>query len=507
VSAFELARPSRARHRRHSGLHEAPSYIQITSIYALISLILIAGYPALPTLGRTVDFLLVSCGAIAPAAWVVWRRPPGHRRPWWYLLAALIVLNLGNLAWYWYVDVKHLPTADGTVSDLLVSVGHVLLLLSAMSIVFRRGRNDVGGMIDGVIVSVAAGGLLWDVVILPHMDATNETAGARLSMFVDVMILTAILGALLRLLLTAKESIHALWLLILTLAFSMTGNVIVALLLDPVTGERPDWTNMIFMGAYACLGLVALARSSVLLTQPGPTPTDDLTPGRLVFLGAALAAIPIIGGGRQLFGSDVDGLLLGFGGAAVTSLVMVRIGRLAAERVAAERALLHQANHDSLTGLPNRREFVDRLTAELERPPFTRTGPVVLFCDLDGFKGINDRFGHVAGDELLTEVAGRLRRCMRENDVVSRFGGDEFLILYRDASVADAEELCGRISEALSVPIVLDGEPVVVGASIGAVAAGAETHAERLIHRADALMYAAKQQRLREEPGVRTVAA
>jgi diguanylate cyclase (GGDEF)-like protein len=186
---------------------------------------------------------------------------------------------------------------------------------------------------------------------------------------------------------------------------------------------------------------------------------------------------------------------------------MVRIGRLAAERVAAERALLHQANHDSLTGLPNRREFVDRLTAELERPPLTRTGPVVLFCDLDGFKGINDRFGHVAGDELLTEVAGRLRRCVREGDVVSRFGGDEFLILYRDASTADAAELCARISEALTVPIVLDGEPVVIGASIGAVAAGMDTDAERLIHRADALMYAAKQQRLREEPGVRTIAA
>jgi diguanylate cyclase (GGDEF)-like protein len=327
------------------------------------------------------------------------------------------------------------------------------------------------------------------------------------SMFTDVMILTAILGALLRLLLTAKQVIHALWLLILTLALSMTGNVFVALLLDPVTGARPDWTNMIFMGAYACLGLVALARSSVLLTQPGRTPVEDLTPGRLAFLGAAIAAIPIVGGGRQLFGGDVDGLLLGFGGAAVTSLVMVRIGRLSAERAAAERALLHQAKHDSLTGLPNRREYVDQLTADLARPPLTRTGPVVLFCDLDGFKAVNDRYGHVAGDELLSEVARRLRGCVRENDLVSRFGGDEFLLLCRDASGADAAELCRRIAQALSEPIVLDGEPVVIGASIGMVSAGDEMDAERVIHRADALMYAAKQQRHRERPKVHTVAA
>jgi diguanylate cyclase (GGDEF)-like protein len=226
-----------------------------------------------------------------------------------------------------------------------------------------------------------------------------------------------------------------------------------------------------------------------------------------VFLGLSLAAIPIVGGGRRLFGGDVDGLLLGFGGAAVTSLVMVRVGRLAAERTEAERPLLHQANHDSLTGLPNRREFVAQLTAELDRPYVTRTGPVVLFCDLDGFKGINDRFGHVAGDELLIEVAGRLRRCVRESDVVSRFGGDEFLILCREATAADAAQLSDRISEALSMPTILDGEPVVIGASIGVVVADAEANAERLIHRADALMYAAKQERRREVPGVRTVAA
>jgi diguanylate cyclase (GGDEF)-like protein len=186
---------------------------------------------------------------------------------------------------------------------------------------------------------------------------------------------------------------------------------------------------------------------------------------------------------------------------------MVRIGRLSAERAAAERALQHQAKHDSLTGLPNRREFVDQLTADLQRPPLTRIGPVVLFCDLDGFKGINDRYGHVAGDELLSEVARRLHGCVRENDVVSRFGGDEFLLLCRDASRADAAELCRRISEALSVPIVLDGEPVVIGASIGMVSAGDEVDAERVIHRADALMYAAKQQRHWERPKVHTVAA
>jgi diguanylate cyclase (GGDEF)-like protein len=506
VSVSDLAASTHARHRAN-GPSGVPDRGRLTVPYAVISVLLIAIYPALPTLGRTVDFLLVSCGAIVPAAMIVRDRPPGHRQPWWFGLIALIVLNVGNLVWYWYVDVKHLPTGDGTVADVFVSIGHVFLLLSAMSVVWRRGRNDVGGVIDAVIISMAVGGLLWDVVMLPQLDATNETSLARLSIFFDTLILTAIMGALLRLLLTAKEVINALWLLVLTLVLSMGGNIIVASTLNPQTGERQDWTNMIFMGAYACLGLVALSRSAEKLTEPGPTPADDLTPGRLAFLGAALAAIPVIGGGRQIVGAEVDGLLLGLGGAAVTSLVMARIGRLAGQRGRAERALLHQATHDALTGLPNRREFVARLTADLERPRGTRIGPVVLFVDLDGFKAINDRFGHVSGDALLAEVAGRLRQSVREGDVVSRFGGDEFLVLCRDASPAEAADLCRRISDVLSVPVILDSEQVTVGASIGAVTAEGDVGAEELIHRADALMYAAKQQRPQEAPGVRTVAA
>jgi diguanylate cyclase (GGDEF)-like protein len=258
------------------------------------------------------------------------------------------------------------------------------------------------------------------------------------------------------------------------------------------------------MGAYTCLGLVSLSRSAELLTRPGPTPADDLNAGRLAFLGAALAAIPILGGGRQILGLGVDGALLAFGGAAVTSLVMVRIARLAGQRATAERALKHQATHDPLTGLVNRAELTSRLNAELEA---SRAGLVLLFCDLDGFKAINDRYGHVAGDALLVEVAGRLRGSVRGQDLVSRFGGDEFLILCPGTTPTETAALCERISEVLSVPVILDGESVMIGASIGAVTAEGERDAEELIHRADALMYTAKQQRPPEAPGVRTVAA
>jgi diguanylate cyclase (GGDEF)-like protein/PAS domain S-box-containing protein len=118
------------------------------------------------------------------------------------------------------------------------------------------------------------------------------------------------------------------------------------------------------------------------------------------------------------------------------------------------------ANTDSLTGLPNRRSLFDLL----DRDP---SGGALLFCDLDRFKPINDRFGHAVGDEVLRTVATRLARCVREDDVVARTGGDEFVVLARGASDEVVGELADRITLAVEAPIVVDGTEIVVGISIG----------------------------------------
>src|SRR3954469_21335058 len=300
VSAVGFEHVAPARHRRRSALRGSTRQAKVAWTYGIIGVALIAAYPFLPRLGRTIDFLVVSMSTLPLAVWALRRRARGHRRPWWLMLFAMIALNADNVIWYYYTDVLGRDSADGTAADPFASLGHVLLLSSALSILFRRGRNDVGGLIDTTIVSMAVGGMVWDFVLLPHMNAINESTGARLFSFVDVFVLTAILGTLLRLLLTAREVIHALWLLILCLLLSMLGNIIVMLESDPVTGLRPDYTNMIFMVPYVCLGLVSIARSSVLPPRPGPTPADDLTAGRLAYLTGALAAIPVVGGGRQL---------------------------------------------------------------------------------------------------------------------------------------------------------------------------------------------------------------
>ena len=153
---------------------------------------------------------------------------------------------------------------------------------------------------------------------------------------------------------------------------------------------------------------------------------------------------------------------------------------------------MHRAFHDSLTGLPNRALFLDRL--ELAHARARRSGlPIaVLFMDLDAFKNVNDSLGHAAGDELLVLVAGRLRRCLRPADTAARFGGDEFAVLLEDLDApAAAATVAQRVLDALRAPFLIQGQEVLVGASIG-IASSAHPGSDDLLRNADLAMYRAK---------------
>jgi diguanylate cyclase (GGDEF)-like protein/PAS domain S-box-containing protein len=163
------------------------------------------------------------------------------------------------------------------------------------------------------------------------------------------------------------------------------------------------------------------------------------------------------------------------------------------ERKAAEDELTDRALHDALTGLPNRLLFVDRVEVALvrmERDP----GPVaILFLDLDRFKLVNDSLGHAAGDRLLIEVGERLRHLLRPSDTVSRFGGDEFTILCEGLDERAASLVAERIAESLGEPFLLDGQELVVSASIGiSIGRDPSRAAEEFLGEADAAMYRAK---------------
>lgn len=199
-----------------------------------------------------------------------------------------------------------------------------------------------------------------------------------------------------------------------------------------------------------------------------------------------------------------------------------------------EQALAHRASHDSLTGLPNSAELRTRLSSRIcdqpglvpaelaggsatdafeglgTPPPRTHElhehilepdaagdgkGLAVLFCDLDGFKSINDRFGHNCGDAVLREVARRLEATVRDDDTVARFGGDEFVVLAEGLGRADASDLAVRLRGSIIPPIKVEGRAVRVGASFGIGWAVCGMTTEEILQSADQRMYIEKRSR------------
>ncbi|HVU72312.1 MAG TPA: EAL domain-containing protein [Mycobacteriales bacterium] len=164
------------------------------------------------------------------------------------------------------------------------------------------------------------------------------------------------------------------------------------------------------------------------------------------------------------------------------------------ERLAAERELAHHAFHDQLTGLPNRRLFLDRLDQALRRGTPRGSLHTLLFIDVDRFKNINDNLGHAAGDQLLQEIARRITAVVRPADTVARFGGDEFTVLVEDVGdVAAAQITARRVHDAMATPVQLGGDrSVVVTLSIGIAGTDDAQAADDLLHNADVAMYQAK---------------
>ncbi len=174
---------------------------------------------------------------------------------------------------------------------------------------------------------------------------------------------------------------------------------------------------------------------------------------------------------------------------------LATVGEEAFSRLAMTTEMGRLARHDALTSLPNRTLFLDRVEQAVNRARRSGAALAVLFLDLDGFKGVNDRFGHAEGDELLRTVGARLVGCVRSVDSVARLGGDEFAVLLEGVEdVAELDILCKRLLAALRREIRVMGHEVVVGASIGVALGSPDDDAAGLLRNADMAMYRAKAQ-------------
>ncbi|MDP9239098.1 MAG: EAL domain-containing protein [Actinomycetota bacterium] len=173
-------------------------------------------------------------------------------------------------------------------------------------------------------------------------------------------------------------------------------------------------------------------------------------------------------------------------GDALAALTALASANLSQRQLTDEMA--YQAQHDLLTGLPNRALLGHRLESALS----TGNKTSVLYCDLDGFKAVNDRFGHDTGDELLVAVADRLRQSLRARDLLARLGGDEFAVVVSHNNVVQAEDIAARLLESLQTPFLISGNVTRIQASIGIAHSGDERTASDLMREADMAMYRAK---------------
>ena len=201
-------------------------------------------------------------------------------------------------------------------------------------------------------------------------------------------------------------------------------------------------------------------------------------------------------------GSAVSGAMAFFGTEVMhaddhLSASMSELGTMVSgvmARLSADEEVRRRAYFDGLTGLPNRALFFDRIQQAIEGARRSNRRVQVMVLDLDGFKAVNDSYGHAAGDEVLRQASQRMESCLRTSDTVARLGGDEFGIVgVTDQGPEGRDVLAHKLSRALTDPFVVEGVPLLLRGSIGGTTAGAgPADISRLLSEADAAMYVAK---------------
>jgi diguanylate cyclase (GGDEF)-like protein len=440
---------------------------------------------------------LVGISAVVVALIGVHVNRPDRRMPWWLMAAGQALFVAGDIMWNYYEAIGESPFPS--TADVLYLAGYPFMAAGLLLLIRRRiGDGDRGGILDAAILTTAVAILSWVFLIQPLVQGSDlDPLSLAISLaypFADLLLIGVAMG----LLTTPGARSPSFRLLGLSLISLLVADQIYALQNLDGTYVAGGPLDSIYLIAYILFGVAALHPSMVHLTDPHPVAVTWLGPIRMVCLAAAMITGPLL----VAIGPGADGGLavVALGTAALSLLVLARMAgivrmldRDVKKRRALEAQLSYQANHDPLTGLANRRRFVQ--LAESALAERQQMGSVAaLFLDLDDFKTVNDSLGHAAGDELLATVATRIRDGLRSTDLAARLGGDEFGVLLLDiGDVGFAQSVAERLLETIQAPLTIAGVPVEVGASIGiALDTSAMTSVDDLLGDADVAMYQAK---------------
>lgn len=440
-------------------------------------------------------FFYVVTGTAVCTSWAASRRSrlsPKLRRAWRLASLALFGQLAGQVAFMVYDLLGKTPYPS--IADVLYLSFYPLMLVALLSFPVASGAGRIGMRlaVDLAVVAIGSSAAVVYVVLGPTLIASSgsplQVAFSVAYPVGDMVLLVGLASLLLRG--SAPSARGALRLLAAGLVLFVIGDLAYGYITLHSTYQVGDPIDSTWM--------VALA----LMAVAGTTQRKLERPERIEAMRERMSWLPpaavAIGFGILLFS---DRHLAFFPGVAMiliaitlTGLVLTRQLLVQHDLLDAKEQLHYQAFHDALTGLPNRQLVLDRAGQLLARARRDGLAVTALFLDIDGFKRINDNFGHAVGDKLLQAVAERLERVVRAGDTVGRLGGDEFVVLL-DPALTDSPELVAeRVLAVLSEPVEIDGAShgaFLISASIG-IATRAHASADELLRDADIALYEAK---------------
>ena len=429
----------------------------------------------------------VTC-TVATIAGIVRYRPTA-RHAWCAIVAASVAFLAGAAL---RVPGEQFRLAH-LVPDLFSLAGYVLFVYAAAGwLRARRGRQDWSSLTDALIVGLGAALAAWAMFVVPALELPGVPAVHR-ALFATYPVLDVVLLALLlQMVFTQSRRNTAFGLFMLGMVWFFLGDVAyIARDSGVFVVDRP-LIDLPYFFAFGTVAAAALHPSMRTLAERATGERSARWDGaRTVVIAFSLltvALVPIAAHSHAAV--DVAGRVV-LSVALIVAVVtrsQIAINRLADREATARR----QARHDALTSLPNRSALIDRLESRSHQA----AAPVsVLFLDLDGFKLVNDSYGHDVGDQLLILVAERLRHQVRtEEDMVARLGGDEFVVVTQLVG-DDAVAVADRILAALAQPFSVSTGEIFVATSIGIASheeVGAPVDGEALVRDADIAMYEAK---------------
>ncbi|MFC3992356.1 putative bifunctional diguanylate cyclase/phosphodiesterase [Actinoplanes siamensis] len=435
-----------------------------------------AGYYLLPTGGLAANLFYNGIGLLSAVAILAGVRMyrPAKAAVWYWLSAGQAASVAGDLVWEWYRWILHQEPYP-SAADIFYLSSYPMLAVGLWLLV--RGRRTGGTLTAAAMAGIGLGLVFWVFVLHP---IAAESADSWLLWVISTAYpaADALLLAILVRLLTARgtSSTRLLGLAAVLLLVADAGYSIASLHGD----TDSDQFSAGFLLSYVMWAAAALHPSMAAEAKPAASGQQGV--GQRVFLSVCTLMAPAMLFIPDVGDNTVDRVAIGMASAALVLLSAARMAGLIRQVQAKATELRQIAMHDDLTGLPNRRYFEQALTraAGTERPR-------VAFLGLDGFKNVNDELGRPVGDQVLVLLAARIVGAA-PGTLVARLGGDEFALLLPGGDTGG--QVAERLVAALAAPVEVDGQELLVGASIGLAKAGDPVEALR---RAETAMHAAKE--------------